>query len=134
MKQLRPTTTVRRALVVLASFVLSLTALPGSALCMGSNGHLAIEAVGSECVSPADGAAAGFDDGALAASSLHGCIDTPLGAPSLRSPTDPSQAMHCAVARAVTGLVLDRRSAASTVAARPAPPVHSRGLSIVLLL
>jgi len=69
---------------VILALTLAMTALPGATLCVASDGHVAIEALGSDC-SP-DVAKAPLDGDAVAwpAASLHSCTDTLLGAPGLK--------------------------------------------------
>jgi hypothetical protein len=78
-----------RLLAILAALVLVLTSLPGAALCVGSDGHFALEAAGSDC---GDATHAGGP-------SLHGCTDTPLGAATLQGQSDPGRRELCSPAR-----------------------------------
>lgn len=48
-RTLRRILDARRLVAILAALVVSMTSLPGAALCVGSDGHLAVEAIGSDC-------------------------------------------------------------------------------------
>lgn len=86
-----PVRTIRRILdprhlvAVLAALALSITSLPGAALCVGSDGHFAVEPLGSDCGTTAHAEEA----------SLHGCTDTLLGAASLQGQNDPGRRDLC---------------------------------------
>jgi len=73
-----------RAVVVILALTLAVTALPGATLCVASDGHVAIEALGSDCAP--DAAIAPLAGHAVAplTASLHSCTDTLLAAPSLK--------------------------------------------------
>lgn len=132
---LRRVLALRRPLVLLGALVVVLTCLPGTALCVGSDGHLAIEAAGSACGS-LHAEASAIDHGQIAASrALHGCVDTPLGAPSVRSSTDPDRTLHVAVADVLTSPAVTPRLVAAerSHAAPPLAPLRAK-LSTVLTL
>ena len=76
----------RRIVAVLAALVVSFMLLPGAALCVGGDGHFAVEPLGSECGPPATH---GGD------ASLHGCTDTVLGAATLQGQSDPGRRALC---------------------------------------
>lgn len=127
---------LRRPLVLLGALVVTLTCLPGTALCVGSDGHLALEAAGSACGSLHVEDSAIHRDAAVDASrALHGCVDTPLGAPSVRSATDPERGLDVAVVEVPAPLALAPARGAweRTSDAPPLAPLRAR-LSTVLLL
>lgn len=75
----------RRLVAILAALVVALTSLPGAALCVGSDGHFAVEPIGSDCGTPTHADEA----------SLHGCTDTPLGTATLQGQNDPGRRELC---------------------------------------
>ena len=80
--------------------MVALTSLPGAALCVGSDGHFAVEPIGSDCGTTTHTAEA----------SLHGCTDTPLGGATLQGPNDPGRRELCTPARVtIAVLVADPR-------------------------
>lgn len=93
-----------RAVAFVVALLSSLSCLPGSALCIGAD-HSAIEVVGSDCApaaASATNAAADPTDALWSLSaSVHGCSDTPLGAPGVQSTTDPSQGLRVVAIRTV---------------------------------
>lgn len=134
--KLRRTVTPHRSLVLLGALLVVLTCLPGTALCIGSDGHLALEAAGSACGSlHADDSAIHRDATVDASRALHGCVDTPLGTPSVRSATDPERGLVVAVVEVPASLAMTPARGAweRTSGAPPLAPLRAK-LSTVLLL
>lgn len=73
-----------RVISLILALALAMTAVPGATLCVASDGHVEIEALGSDC-SP-DALAAPLDSKPAGSrpASLHSCTDTLLCAPSLK--------------------------------------------------
>ena len=125
-----------RPLVLLGALLVVLTCLPGTALCIGSDGHFALEAAGSACGSlHADDSALRRDAAVDASRALHGCVDTPLGTPSVRNATDPERGLDVAVVEVATALAMTpaRGAWARASDAPPLAPLRAK-LSTVLLL
>jgi len=124
----------RRLVAILAALGVCLTLLPGATLCVGSDGHLAVEAIGSDCGTPSAGTpergpggatVPGFEpDGAQPGhggiASLHGCTDTALGVATLLGHSDPGRREMCVAARTLVALASDARG--DDVAAAPVAP------------
>jgi hypothetical protein len=125
---------VRRPIAALAALLIVIATLPGAALCVGSEGHLAVEAIGSDC---APGPFAGLARSAPAPSggdlSLHGCTDTPLGYVGLKSTAQSSGGEQLAATRRA-GADADLAVRAPRVPAEHSPAARGRHLSTVLRL
>ena len=134
--KLRRTVMPHRPLVLLGALLVVLTCLPGTALCIGSDGHFALEAAGSACGSlHADDSALRRDAAVDASRALHGCVDTPLGTPSVRNATDPERGLDVAVVEVATALAMTPARCAWARASAAPPPAPLRAkLSTVLLL
>ena len=134
--KLRRTVMPHRPLVLLGALLVVLTCLPGTALCIGSDGHFALEAAGSACGSlHADDSALRRDAAVDASRALHGCVDTPLGTSSVRHATDPERGLDVAVVEVATALAMTpaRCAWARASDAPPLAPLRAK-LATVLLL
>ncbi|MBY0274990.1 hypothetical protein K2Z84_06600 [Candidatus Binatia bacterium] len=78
----------RRLVAILAALVVVLASLPNATVCIGSDGHFAVETVGAVCGTATPSAEP----------SLHGCTDTPLGTATLQGQSDPGRRELCAPA------------------------------------
>ena len=82
------------SLVSSVTLVVCLASLPGTALCVGSDGHLAVEAVGGACGplrSPSSTGEHGVASNRVHA--MHGCRDTSLSVLSVRRTTEKGGAL-----------------------------------------
>jgi hypothetical protein len=121
-------------MAVILATILALTALPGATLCVASDGHVAIEAPGSDCLPEADVSRVA-SDAAPPNASLHSCTDTLLGAPSLTQREGDTSQLVSAVLWHVPALqMLSGDSARLFDAAKYPAAAPPRSLSTVRLL
>jgi hypothetical protein len=127
--QIRRIESGRALVAVILASVLALTALPGATLCVASDGHVAIEAVGSDCSPEAAGTWLPGDALVPPTASLHSCTDTLLGTPSLtQREGDANQIVIASLSKTpapVTPLALFSRRPAPA-GSPPAAPARSR--------
>lgn len=83
---------LRRGAAILAALVVLLALLPNATVCVGSDGHLAVEPLGADCGT----------ESTSSEPSLHGCTDTLLGTATLQGQSDPGRRELCAPAHLVT--------------------------------
>lgn len=115
----------RRLVAILAALVVVLASVPGTIVCVGSDGHVAVEPPGADCGTAAPNAEA----------SLHGCTDTVLGTTTLQGHSDPGRRDLCAPVRVAVAAMSDDAWRAEIHVAHDAPrtsPPAAR--STVLLL
>lgn len=124
------------SLVSLVTLVACFASLPGMALCVGSDGHLAVEAVGGTCgplrseSSPVRQSVASNHVHAM-----HGCRDTSLSVLSVRRTTERDNAFKVTWLQAIAPLTVRPASgAARLVEAAPSSGTSPARLSTVLLL
>lgn len=115
---------VPRLIAILAALVMVLASLPNATVCIGSDGHFAVEPLGADCGTATTSSEA----------SLHGCTDTPLGSATLQGQSDPGRRQLCAPADVVVASLPDDRWRAETRVAFDAPRVTAPPSRCTVLL